>query len=110
MIAQLTVTDPQGAYWQLEPDSGQWLTYNGAAWVPPARRARTASSSSRARSRIRRPRPVEQKTSWGQIVWDVISVAGGAIMSAVWYWYSRHGRDGARQEDPVSRWSSFRSC
>jgi hypothetical protein len=88
-VAQLTVTDAQGGYWQLEPDSGQWLTYNGSAWVAPgAPPAQPAPVQQAYAQPYPQPQPVEQKSSWGQIVWDVISVAGSAAMSAVWYWYS----------------------
>jgi hypothetical protein len=83
MVAQLSVADPQGAYWQLDPDSGQWLTYNGSAWVTPG-----AAPAPQYAQPYPQPQPEQKKSSWGQIVWDVISVAGSAVMSAVWYWYS----------------------
>lgn len=76
MVAQLMVVDAQGAYWQPDPDTGQWLTYNGAAWVAPGAAAPPAAA------------PQEQKSSWGQTVWDILSVVGSVALSAVWYWYS----------------------
>lgn len=34
MVAQLSVQDPSGRWWQLEANTGQWLVWNGAQWVP----------------------------------------------------------------------------
>jgi hypothetical protein len=34
MLAQLQVQDPAGRWWQIEPNSGQWVTWNGSQWVP----------------------------------------------------------------------------
>jgi len=90
MVSQLTVTDAQGAYWQLEPDTSQWMTYNGAAWVAPAATPEPQQqpyAQPYAQPYQQAP-AIAQKFSWGQAVWDVISIAGSAGMAAVWYWYS----------------------
>ncbi|MCX6637849.1 MAG: hypothetical protein NT090_22565 [Acidobacteria bacterium] len=34
--AQLTVVDPDGTWWQIEPAGGEWVMWNGSAWVRPA--------------------------------------------------------------------------
>jgi hypothetical protein len=33
MVAQLRVQDAGGFWWQLEPNSGRWMVWNGAQWV-----------------------------------------------------------------------------
>lgn len=34
-VARLTVVDPNGEWWQIDPASGEWLRWNGSAWVRP---------------------------------------------------------------------------
>jgi hypothetical protein len=34
MLKRLAVRDAQGRSWMLAPDTGQWLVYDGRAWVP----------------------------------------------------------------------------
>ncbi|MFH0998696.1 MAG: hypothetical protein V1844_24870 [Pseudomonadota bacterium] len=85
-VSQLMVVDAQGSYWCLDADSGQWMTYNGTAWVMPntAEQAQLVAKAQPVHPAAAR----ESKTSWGQRVWDVLSVTGNAMMSAAWYWYS----------------------
>ena len=51
--AKLTVVDPKGDWWQIEPASGEWLKWNGTAWVrpqevqAPAKAAETAAGPKR---------------------------------------------------------------
>lgn len=91
-VEQLMVVDPRGAYWKMDADSGQWLTYNGTLWVtqgaaaaPPPLAPEPAYAAAPSYPGAQ---PTPRKTSWGQMAWDVLSVAGSAVMSAVWYWYS----------------------
>ncbi len=94
LASQLTVTDPQGAYWQLDPDSGQWMTFNGSAWVAAGQAPQPVFQQPQpgyqrpAYPQVPYPQAAQQKSSWGQIMGDVISVAGSAAMAAAWYWYS----------------------
>ena len=39
MVAQLRVQDSAGAWWQIDPDSAQWMTWNGSQWVLPQQQA-----------------------------------------------------------------------
>jgi len=95
-VARLVATDPGGSFWQIDPDSGQWI-----AWMNPA--AEPAAPSPQPPMSPPPPyfqqepyyqpqpppeAPATKKTRWGQVVWDVVSVAGSGVMSAGWYWYS----------------------
>ena len=84
MVAQLLVVDPEGSYWQLDADSGQWLTYRNNAWVA----AGAAQPGATGRAPAAKTQPAAPATGWGQRAWDIISVGGSAVMSAFWYWYS----------------------
>lgn len=33
-IAELRLQDPSGRWWQIDPNSSQWLTWNGTQWAP----------------------------------------------------------------------------
>jgi hypothetical protein len=35
MVAQLRVLDSAGIWWQINPDSAQWMMWNGTQWVVP---------------------------------------------------------------------------
>ena len=85
-VSQLMVVDPQGYTWCMDADNGQWMMYNGTEWVTQ-KAAEQAQPAANAQPVYTAAAP-EPKTSWGERVWDVISVAGNAVMSAVWYWYS----------------------
>lgn len=116
-VGQLLVTDNQGNWWWLEPDSGQWQAMNAAqaaAAAPPQAYAQPYAPPQYAPQPVApqytpppyaqptpqyAPQPYAQpapqaapaepeKTHWEQKIWDVLSVAGSAAMSAVWYWYS----------------------
>jgi hypothetical protein len=95
MAAQLMVLDDRGAYWMLDADSGQWMMYDGAQWITPGATGQAAMPPSPIQAAEPAPQAQEAPSaaprrgfSWGQMVWDVLSVAGGAAMAAVWYWYS----------------------
>ena len=95
-VDQLMVVDGQGAYWRMDADNGQWMTYNGTFWVTqgagmaaaPMAPMAAAAPTAGAVPGYGAAQPVAQKSSWGQMAWDVLSVAGSAAMSAAWYWYS----------------------
>lgn len=36
LVAELRVRDPQGRWWQIDPNSSQWLMWNGSQWAPAA--------------------------------------------------------------------------
>jgi drug/metabolite transporter (DMT)-like permease len=91
LAGQLTVTDAQGAYWQLDPGSGQWMTFNGSAWVAAGQQPQPAYQQPQQvyqQPQQTYQQPAQQQSSWGQIFGDVVSVAGSAAMAAAWYWYS----------------------
>lgn len=95
-VAQLRVVDEAGVNWQMDPGTGAWLRWDGQQWVaaqaavaaappipPPAQPMQAAAAApfaSAATAPARQP--------WAQRIWDVISVAGSAALSAFWYWYT----------------------
>lgn len=83
-VTQLRVQDAKGVWWTLDPGGGGWLWWNGSAWAPAqpagastdqARASAFGPASARARPRPRRP-------------WEMISVVGGFVAGAVYYYYS----------------------
>ncbi len=91
-VSQLMVVDPQGYTWSLNPDSAQWMMYNGAEWVTQAAAAQVQQAAEPSQSarpaETANPAGGQPLTSWGERTWDVLSVVGSAAMSAAWYWYS----------------------
>ncbi len=43
MAAQLRVQDPSGNWWQIEPNSAQWMMWNGSQWAWPQQQAQPAA-------------------------------------------------------------------
>ena len=43
MAAELRVQDPSGNWWQIEPNSAQWMMWNGTQWTWPQQQARPAT-------------------------------------------------------------------
>ena len=43
MAAQLRVQDPSGNWWQIDPNSAQWMMWNGSQWTWPQQQARPAA-------------------------------------------------------------------
>ena len=43
MAAQIRVQDPSGNWWQIDPNSSQWMMWNGAQWTWPQQQARPAA-------------------------------------------------------------------
>jgi hypothetical protein len=91
-LAELLVADANGAWWQIDADSGQWMAYAAPAAAypqPPFSPPQPYfQQEPYLQPQPQQEAPAAEKTHWGQVVWDVISVAGSAVMSAVWYWYS----------------------
>ncbi|UCF37616.1 MAG: hypothetical protein JSU96_01745 [Acidobacteriota bacterium] len=97
-VNQLQVQDEAGTWWQLDPNSGSWLRWNGSIWES------IESSASAAQSQPAATQPASSTggssskadhapvgvapVGWGQIVWDIITLGGCGAMAAVWYWYS----------------------
>lgn len=81
-VAEIRVTDSAGQIWTPDPASGAWLRWNGSSWEAAAAPARPPSQP---QVQAAQPPP---KPAWSQRIWDVLSIAGGAVMSAAWYWYS----------------------
>lgn len=91
-IAQLRVTDEAGVIWQMDAATGAWLRWDGQQWV-------AAQAMTEAAPPIPVPAPpvapaplalgaAPVRQPWAQRIWDVISVAGSAALSAFWYWYT----------------------
>lgn len=91
-IAQLRVTDEAGVIWQMDAATGAWLRWDGQQWV-------AAQAMAEAAPPIPVPAPpvapaplalgaAPVRQPWAQRIWDVISVAGSAALSAFWYWYT----------------------
>ncbi|HDS30843.1 MAG TPA: hypothetical protein ENN67_07370 [Firmicutes bacterium] len=36
-VQNLRLRDPAGMWWQIEPSTGNWLTWNGAQWIKTTR-------------------------------------------------------------------------
>jgi hypothetical protein len=90
-LAQLVAADAGGSFWQIDADSGQWVVAASAAPYPqPPLSPPRPYSQQEPYSQPQPPQeePAPKKNRWGQVVWDIFSVAGSAVMSAVWYWYS----------------------
>lgn len=104
---QLRLQDASGNWWQIDPNSGHWLYWNGSNWVPGGEAATQVhrpqpAAQVQARPPLPQARPAVPAKStatdkvpvgiapvgWGQIVWDIITLAGCAVMAALWYWYS----------------------
>jgi hypothetical protein len=100
--AQLRVQDNAGAWWQIDPNSGRWQTWDGTRWVEPQPAPVQAMPAPASQSPVARPLPAPAgapaqasdlpigtaPTGWGQILWDIITMLGCSAMAGVWYWYS----------------------
>lgn len=92
MAAQLSVQDPQGRWWQIEPNSGQWLMWNGAQWVPPQPQAPPHAPA---------PAPTQQSLTvpakkTAPAIWEgLVSVLPGFVIELLQRWT-------VYQKDPAS--------
>ncbi|MFB3905601.1 MAG: hypothetical protein ACE15E_19310 [Acidobacteriota bacterium] len=108
--AQLRVQDSTGAWWQIDPASGQWIVWDGVRWVQPGSPSANAAAMSAAQAAQAQPAPATAPaaqpqrgpsptpvtdlpigaapTGWGQILWDIVTVLGCGAISGAWYWYS----------------------
>ena len=43
MATQLRVQDPSGNWWQIDPNSSQWMMWNGTQWTWPEQQAQSAA-------------------------------------------------------------------
>ena len=99
LLSQITVLDAAGSYWQINPDTGQWMTYVGNSWITPAAASdpeagaaeaaqpdAPAAQPAKTSSRLARAARVSAEKSEGW--WGITSIIGGAIAGGLWYWYS----------------------
>jgi hypothetical protein len=115
-VAELRLQDADGRWWQIEPNSGGWLVWDGSKWAPATGAPVTGSvltSCPRCGAAVRagrkfctscgaaldeaatapivpesKPAPNRPESGWGQHAWDVFTMLGCTALSAAWYWYS----------------------
>ena len=113
MVGELKVLDGAGVWWQLSAD-GQWLSWNGAAWVPGGQGAAAASPQISAQKvqqmagQAYQAYGMAQSLASGNVAgaltgvarkisplagksekwWSVVSVLGGGAGGGLWYLYS----------------------
>ena len=78
-LAQLRVQDAQGTWWTLDP-GGNWLYWSGSAWAP----AQSAAPPSGEPARHQHTAPARR--SGGR--WGIVSVLGGFVAGAGYFYYS----------------------
>ncbi len=83
MVAQLGVQDPAGRWWQLEPNSGQWMMWNGAQWVSAQQQAATPAFAP-----FPQPRAVAMPGhKSGPAIWEgLFSVLPGIVIEMLQRW------------------------
>jgi hypothetical protein len=91
-VARLRVQDGSGAWWTLDPTGGQWLRWNGSAWVKPP----TAGRSEAAGSAPRQTGSAGLLLGKTQRYWNLVSMIGGLVAGGGYYYYSnlRADREG----------------
>ena len=104
-VNALRVQGPDGAWWQINPQDGTWLRWDGSRWLPGVRPAPVAAA-------VEQPPPLPgafdppplpaqalamkslgpfrrfilaRSERW----WDFFSICGGAAGAGLWYWYSQ---------------------
>ena len=84
-IVQLRGQDPAGRWWQIDPNTGQWLMWNGVQWVPAAQQAQTvAAPAPKAPSSVSvKPKPKHSAPA----VWEgLVSVLPGFVIEMLQRW------------------------
>lgn len=91
-VAQLRVQDARGVWWTLDPSSGGWLWWNGAAWAPAQSAAHQAGASG-SPAGMARAAPARRRSGGS---WGIVSILGGFVAGAGYYYYSslRADREG----------------
>ncbi|MFH0998693.1 MAG: hypothetical protein V1844_24855 [Pseudomonadota bacterium] len=81
-VNQLRVQDPAGCWWQIDPNTGQWLMWNGVQWVAPAAQAQVvAAPAPQTRSVSVKPKPA------APAVWEgLVSVLPGFVIEMLQRW------------------------
>ena len=80
-IARLRVQDPTGRWWQIDPNSGGWLAWDGAQWVPAAQSRPIAAPAPQAASVPVGPRPA------APAIWEgLVSVVPGFAIEMLQRW------------------------
>jgi len=116
-VNQLRLQDASGRWWQIDPQTGGWLAWNGAAWapaLPPSTSSATAPGSAqplpaaRSAARLHGIAPDHAPQGSGvsgalaewragrkqplaqrsQRWWDVTSILGGAAGGGLWMLWS----------------------
>ena len=104
-VEQLVVADPAGTWWRPDARSGQWLTWDGAAWLP----ASASGASPEAAQRSQPPAataggiaPLPTTGKLSQRIGDIIAIAGSVALAGGLYYYSTLDKGAAPdQSTPV---------
>jgi hypothetical protein len=98
-VNALRVQGPDGAWWQINPNDGTWLKWDGARWIadqhpsaipagpaaqPIATPVATAPPPAKAIGPFRRF-ILARSERW----WDFFAIAGGCVSGGLWYAYSK---------------------
>jgi hypothetical protein len=85
MVAQLGVQDSSGRWWQLEPNSGQWMMWNGTQWVLAQQAAAMPQYVPQA-AQQQRTMTVPSKQA-GPAIWEgLASVLPGFVIEMLQRW------------------------
>jgi zinc-ribbon domain len=100
-ISALRVTDPQGRWWQPDPEGPGWLAWDGSAWKPatpplstgglqPGTPRKLVEFQSRMMTvdefkKMSREVPLSKRP---QKWWDLASILGGIVAACLWLLYS----------------------
>lgn len=81
-IVQLRGQDSAGRWWQIDPNTGLWLMWNGVQWVPAAQQAQTlAAPVPKVSSVSVKPKPT------APAVWEgLVSVLPGFVIEMLQRW------------------------
>jgi hypothetical protein len=85
----LRVEDASGRWWQLDPVSGQWLAWDGAAWrtcAKPAGSQLQAAPVTAGSAPTAQPAPASHRVL--RRLWDLLAIVVACGVSRTWYWYS----------------------
>lgn len=94
-VNQLRGEDSQGRWWQINPQTGGWLLWDGNRWgeADPLESAASATATARlpgsaAEAGRIRISTLQSLRHHSQRWWDAVSVGGGAAAGYLWFTYS----------------------